>query len=269
MMGMPKKKNVQLFWIAPSFVRFGSFEFMLNERKEGNINDKEVEIMSKLLDFLINNHYKEIKSKGKEKIIEFYKEIVKRTAKLVALWQCYGFCHGVLNTDNMSIIGLTIDYGPYGFLDYYNAGHICNHSDTGGRYSYENQPMICKWNLARLAEALSVLHPLEDLMGILKNEYDKAYQGFYLGKMREKLGLFALEKNEDEELMKSFFDILNLSKLDFTNCFRKLADFDEFNEEKGYLNKFAKSLCDLAPQEDIFNDFFKTPITEQQLLEVG
>ena len=78
---------------------------------------------------------------------------------MVALWQCYGFCHGVLNTDNMSMLGLTIDYGPYGFMDQFDPKHICNHSDNEGRYRYEAQPEICKWNLGKLAEALDPILP--------------------------------------------------------------------------------------------------------------
>ncbi len=80
-----------------------------------------------------------------------FEEIVSRTAKTVALWQCYGFCHGVLNTDNISILGLTIDYGPYAFMEHFDPAYICNHSDHEGRYRYEAQPEICHWNLEMLA----------------------------------------------------------------------------------------------------------------------
>lgn len=91
--------------------------------------------------------------------IAVFLEIIKRTAETVALWQCYGFCHGVLNTDNMSILGLTIDYGPFGFMEYFDKKHICNHSDQEGRYCYQNQPKMCKWNLMRLSAALNVVLP--------------------------------------------------------------------------------------------------------------
>ena len=97
-----------------------------------------------LLNYLIKNHFPEIQKQNdngspiEECYVELYKEVVRRTAKLVALWQCYGFCHGVLNTDNMSILGLTIDYGPFGWVEHFNKNHTCNHSDSNGRYSYEN-----------------------------------------------------------------------------------------------------------------------------------
>ena len=91
-----------------------------------------------------------------------YDEVVERTAKLAAKWQLYGFCHGVLNTDNMSILGLTIDYGPYGFMEHFDPKHICNHSDLDrGRYKYRDQPEICLWNLIKLAEAMYPLMNLE------------------------------------------------------------------------------------------------------------
>lgn len=102
------------------------------------------ELLIPLLDYLIKYHFPEIKKMqengaiNEECYIELYKEVVNRTAKLAALWQCYGFCHGVLNTDNLSILGLTIDFGPFGWIEHFDKGHVCNHSDTSGRYSYEN-----------------------------------------------------------------------------------------------------------------------------------
>ena len=108
-----------------------------------------------------------------------YEEIVKSTAKMVALWQCYGFCHGVLNTDNMSMMGLTIDYGPYGFLEHYDPKFICNHSDDQGRYRYEAQPEICKWNLGKLAEALDPVLNLDEAKAFLDENYWVFYNEVY------------------------------------------------------------------------------------------
>ena len=271
--GHPRdEKCAVILRISPSFVRFGSFEFMIGERNNKKVNEKEVEMMNKLLDFLLKHHYSQIKTESKPRNIvvsEFYKEVVTRTARLVALWQCYGFCHGVLNTDNMSILGLTMDYGPFGFLDYCDLSHICNHSDHSGRYSFENQPLICKWNLMRLAEALSILVPFEELKDILKVEYEKNYDDAYYRRMRQKLGLFSLEKKEDVQMIKDFIELMNETKLDFTNAFRRLADFDEFNDSEEYILKFSNFLCELSPSEDIFLDFHRIPITEQQLIEVS
>ena len=118
-----------------------------------------------------------------------YEEIVKSTAKMVALWQCYGFCHGVLNTDNMSMMGLTIDYGPYGFLEHYDPKFICNHSDDQGRYRYEAQPEICKWNLGKLAEALDPVLNLNEAKAFLDKNYWVFYNEVYQTRLAEKLGL--------------------------------------------------------------------------------
>lgn len=118
-----------------------------------------------------------------------FEEIVQRTAKMVALWQCVGFCHGVLNTDNLSVLGLTIDYGPYGFLEHYDPKHICNHSDKDGRYRYEAQPDICKWNLLRLAEALDPVLPLATSKAFVAENYQKLYDEVYKARLAEKLGL--------------------------------------------------------------------------------
>ena len=100
-----------------------------------------------------------------------FAEVVNRTAKMVALWQCHGFCHGVLNTDNMSVLGLTIDYGPYAFLDHFNPNFISNASDKQGRYRYEAQPSICRWNLIKFAEALDPIVPLKGSLDYIKANY--------------------------------------------------------------------------------------------------
>lgn len=271
--GHPRKeKCAVVLRVSPSFIRFGSFEFGLSRRIKGKTDEKETEMMNNLVDFLFKYHYKDmVKSETesrKDLIVKLYKEIVIRTANLAALWQCFGFCHGVLNTDNMSVLGLTIDYGPFGFLDYFDEEHICNHSDKSGRYAYKNQPFICKWNLARLAEALSILAPKEEMFVALEEEYEKNYEKFYFRKMQEKVGLFHKEFKDDKDLIQDFMALLNLTKLDFTNAFRKLADFNELNESEEYIESFSKDLMDLAPPYEIFIDFYKIPITEQQLNEV-
>lgn len=106
-----------------------------------------------------------------------FEKIVKETAILASLWQCYGFCHGVLNTDNMSILGLTIDYGPFAWLEHYDPDFICNHSDMDrGRYRYRAQPGICKWNLTKLAEALHPLVDLEVSTAYIQEHFDLIYR---------------------------------------------------------------------------------------------
>lgn len=138
------------------------------------------------------------KSQDEEKYAAFFEEIVKRTASLVAQWQCVGWCHGVLNTDNMSIVGVTIDYGPYGFMDRYDPNFICNGSDDSGRYSYKQQPSICKWNCGKLAEALIPVLPLERSRSIL-NKFDQEYERVYSNKMQLKVfsNVFIFKLNEN------------------------------------------------------------------------
>lgn len=126
--------------VAPTFMRFGSFEIFTPKdsytHRQGPSFGKKKEMMPHMLDYVIDNFYKEFASE-KDKYMLLFKQIVIRTIKMVSHWQAVGFCHGVMNTDNMSILGLTIDYGPYGFVEHFDPKHICNHSDSEGRYRYE------------------------------------------------------------------------------------------------------------------------------------
>ena len=125
---------------------------------------------------------------AEDKYARFFREVVERTAKLIAQWQAVGWAHGVMNTDNMSILGLTLDYGPYGFMDDYDAGFICNHSDHNGRYAFNQQPYIGLWNLSCLAQALLPLAEKEALKAGLET-YQPLFEQEYLKLMRTKFGL--------------------------------------------------------------------------------
>ncbi|GAB6032345.1 hypothetical protein CHUAL_010982 [Chamberlinius hualienensis] len=247
--------------VAPSFIRFGSFEiFKKLEPLTGRVGPSvgRVDILQQLLDYVISKFYQEIyetfNDENKEQMYaEFYKVIVKRTARLVSQWQSVGFCHGVLNTDNMSILGLTIDYGPFGFMDYFNPEYICNASDDGGRYSYLNQPNICEWNLHKLAEALEPVLPLTISEEILKNTFSAEFNVNYLNVMRKKLGL-TKTLDEDRELVTEFLTTMETTGADFTNSFRILSKLslpgcDKFEESiedvKNTLVGFSCSSNDL------------------------
>ena len=145
--------------LAPSFVRFGHFEYF---HHRGLHDDVRL-----LADHVIEGHFPHLAALP-DRHAAWFGEIVARTADLMAAWQAAGFAHGVMNTDNMSILGLTIDYGPFGFLDAYDPGFICNHSDEGGRYAFERQPAIALWNLQALAAALTSLVPVETLRAALE-----------------------------------------------------------------------------------------------------
>ena len=147
----------------------------------------------------------------------------------MAAWQSVGFCHGVLNTDNMSALGLTIDYGPFGFLDAYDRRHICNHSDDAGRYAYNEQPYVVHWNLSRLASCLLPLVSESALIDELER-FPEAFQTAYLNKMRAKLGL-QTEQKSDDELVADMFNALQSRKVDFTLFFRRLADVGNVHGE--------------------------------------
>ncbi|KAL8622008.1 hypothetical protein ACOMHN_035536 [Nucella lapillus] len=181
--------------IAQTFVRFGSFEIF---KPEDELTGREgpsvgrADMLKQLLDYTASTFYPEIwshhESGDKEEMyVDMFREIVRRTAHLVAEWQCVGWCHGVLNTDNMSILGLTIDYGPFGFMDKYNPQFICNASDDGGRYTYEKQPEICKWNCGKLAEAIQGAVSLDKTRPVLEEIFDPEFSRRYTSKMRRKV----------------------------------------------------------------------------------
>ena len=149
---------------------------------------------------------------------------VARTADLIAQWQAVGFCHGVMNTDNMSLLGLTLDYGPYGFLDHFDAGHICNHSDHAGRYSYGNQPEIGLFNLNCLAQALLPMLDRDEAIAALKR-YQGLFEAALEDAFRAKLGLTTVQP-DDWDLMIALFDQMQASATDWTRFWRSLAQFD-------------------------------------------
>ncbi|KAM4615563.1 selenoprotein O2 [Polymixia lowei] len=224
---VPERCSVVLR-VAPSFIRFGSFEIFLGRDEFSGLQGPSAgrhDIRAQLLDYVVETFYPHIQhrhSKRKDRNTAFFKEVAERTARLVAQWQSAGFCHGVLNTDNMSILGLTLDYGPFGFMDRFDPDFISNASDRRGRYSYRAQPAVCRWNLARLAEALgSELHAAE--AGVTLDEFMSTYEAFYLANMRRKLGLLREEEAEDRELVSDLLQLMHNTGADFTNTFRLLS----------------------------------------------
>ncbi|HEU4852537.1 MAG TPA: YdiU family protein [Telluria sp.] len=200
--------------MAPSFVRFGSFEhwFYRNQFDELRV----------LADYVIDTFYKELRETPNP-YAALLKEVTRRTAHLVAQWQAVGFMHGVLNTDNMSILGLTLDYGPFGFMEAFDSGHICNHTDQQGRYSYANQPQIGHWNCYALGQALlPLVGSVEETEAALGD-----YQAEFAMKIDEllhaKTGLATLEDG-DRDLLDGLFGVLQNSHVDFTQFFRKLGN---------------------------------------------
>jgi uncharacterized protein YdiU (UPF0061 family) len=200
--------------LAPSHVRFGSFEVFYYRQQH--------EHLRLLADHVIDAFFPWLHG-ATDGYQRFLVEVVERTARLIARWQAVGFSHGVMNTDNMSILGLTLDYGPFGFMERFDYGYICNHSDTQGRYSYGNQPHIGIWNLACLAQALTPLIPVEQCNAALQR-YEPTYVEEYSALMRAKLGLTTAEP-EDPQLVLALLEIMGKSGADYTILFRSLGQF--------------------------------------------
>lgn len=175
---------------------------------------------------------------------EFFKEVISKTAELVALWQSVGFTHGVLNTDNMSIMGLTIDYGPFGFLEYYDNNYIPNGSDNSGRYSYEKQPEICKWNLIKLSEVLSPLLEFNISAELIK-EYDNIYQQKYDHLLFQKFGFI-----EYKSLSTTSTNSASTSATFTISGVNALSNCNDYTRDKQLINEFydimAKTFCDFT-----------------------
>jgi uncharacterized protein YdiU (UPF0061 family) len=201
--------------MAPTFVRFGSFELFASRRQDANVRI--------LADYVIDRFFPEIGA-GADRYAQFFAAVVGRTAQLMAAWQSVGFAHGVMNTDNFSIIGLTLDYGPFGFLDAYEPGFICNHTDVGGRYAFDAQPAIGLWNCGALAGALLTLVAKDELEAVLAT-YESIYRTAYLARLRAKLGLLTQEAH-DALLVADLFTLMAEGRVDFTRFFRALCDID-------------------------------------------
>jgi len=202
--------------VAPSFLRFGNFQI--------HAAHEETEILGKLLDFTIQKHFSGISKP------DSFMELCRKTALLMTDWMRLGFVHGVMNTDNMSVLGLTIDYGPYGWLEGYDPMWTPNTTDAEGRrYAYGNQPHIALWNLARLAEALLPIVEKDALEAGLKL-YGDVYQDAMTRALAQKLGLSSLE--EDDGLIQDLFKVYSETETDFTIFFRNLARVERPEDEE-------------------------------------
>ncbi len=200
--------------LAPSFVRFGSFEVFYYRN--------QVEPIKQLADYVIERYYPDLKNLA-DPYPEFLRQVALRTAELMAQWQAVGFSHGVMNTDNMSILGLTLDYGPFGFLDAFDPGYVCNHSDTGGRYAFDQQPDVAAWNITKLAQALVPLMSVETASQAI-GEYPQVFGKAYLERMAAKFGLPA--GGETAGLVMDALQLLAQNRVDYTIFLRRLCDFD-------------------------------------------
>jgi serine/tyrosine/threonine adenylyltransferase len=231
--------------VAQSHIRFGSFEHFHYR--------KQPEAIKNLADYIIQRNFPEwIDAENKYYLM--LENCVLKTAKMIAQWQSVGFNHGVMNTDNMSVIGDTIDYGPFGFLDNYDPEHICNHSDSNGRYAFKNQPSVGLWNLNALATSLTSLISNEDLIRALK-QYEPEFLKQYRTIMASKIGLEEYQ-SEDETLINQLLELLQSNTVDYSIFFRSLSQYcednqslrDHFLDRQGFDNWGEKYLQRLQQQ---------------------
>lgn len=207
--------------VASSFLRFGHFEHFAHTAADPAA-------LRKLVDAVIHRYFPECRDTN-EPLFAWLAEVARRTARLMAQWQAVGFCHGVMNTDNLSILGLTIDYGPFGFLDGFDPAHICNHSDHQGRYAYARQPGVAWWNLHALSQAIVPLidgapeqaaETLSDAIEPFKEEFGSSIQRA----LRAKLGL-GQEQDDDMALIDDLLRLMAKERTDYTIAMRRLSEF--------------------------------------------
>lgn len=221
------ESGAMLMRIAESHIRFGHFEHFYYRR--------DIDSVRTLVDYTIRHHWPHLQHEADGYAL-WFNDVVARTARMIARWQTVGFAHGVMNTDNMSILGLTLDYGPFGFLDDYQPAFICNHSDHQGRYRFDNQPAVGLWNLQCLAQALSPLIAVDTLNAALD-----AYQGIlfreYGQRMRQKLGLFS-EESGDNDLLNGLYALMEREGSDFTRTFRLLSETEQHSPASPLRDEF-------------------------------
>jgi uncharacterized protein YdiU (UPF0061 family) len=225
--------------VASSHIRVGTFQYIAATQ---NADD-----LKTLFNYTIDRHYPEIKD-SKTKALDLLNLLMKKQCELVINWMRVGFIHGVMNTDNMTVSGETIDYGPCAFMDQYHPQTVFSSIDQNGRYSYNNQPRITKWNLARFAECIIPLIDQDEQKAIsiateTINNFEKLYEEKWLNMMRDKLGLFG-EDGDDKHLIFELLTWMENNKADFANTFCNLMDIqsikDPIYQNQEYLNWTAK-----------------------------
>jgi serine/tyrosine/threonine adenylyltransferase len=202
--------------VAPSFIRFGNFEILAAR--------DDLALLAQLVDFTIDRDFPHLSGDVSDKRAAWFAEVGERTARMIVEWMRVGFVHGVMNTDNMSILGLTIDYGPYGWLDNFDPQWTPNTTDAAGRrYRYAQQPAIAQWNLIRLAEAVLPVFGSEEPLQAGLERFASVYADAYSGMNRAKFGLVERHKGDDE-LLREGYALLYNADVDYTRFFRALGD---------------------------------------------
>lgn len=226
-----QERAAKMIRVCQSHLRFGHFEYFYHSKQLQKLQD--------LFDYCFKYHFVDC-SNAESPYLAMLEKIVEDTAKLIAKWQAFGFNHGVMNTDNMSIHGITFDYGPYAFLDDFEPGFICNHSDPQGRYSFDSQPGIGLWNLNALAQAFTPHLEVEQIKQVL-NRYEASLLTEYSTLMHNKLGLVpsAVDSEVNSQLINTWLDMLAVEKKDYTATFRQLCRFDILDDNQYLGDQFV------------------------------
>lgn len=228
--------------VAPSFLRFGNFQIFAARKDFVNLK--------RITEYTIQHHFPEIKSNGKESYIEFFRKVLDKSLRMVIDWQRVGFVHGVMNTDNMSILGLTIDYGPYGWLEPFDNNWTPNTTDrTNRRYRFGNQPSVVLWNLYQLANAL---HPIiEDTAALesILHEFQQKFENQFLDMMTNKLGL-EKKMEEDSKLIENLFSNFEKAETDYTIFFRLLSNIEKNDTKEVSFTKIQDSFYNPSEMSD-------------------
>lgn len=204
--------------VSPSFIRFGNFELPASRG--------DTKLLEQLVQFCIDRDFPHLRDRGESKIADWFTEVCESTATLIAHWMRVGFVHGVMNTDNMSILGLTIDYGPYGWLENFDPDWTPNTTDAQGRrYAYGKQPKIAQWNLGRLAGSIAALLPDHEVLHVGLNRYGEVFNATHRAMNSAKFG-FSDANESDTVLVQDLFLLMQKTQIDMTLFFRKLADID-------------------------------------------
>ncbi len=228
--------------MSPSWIRIGTFEFFAN-------TDNSKDNLTQLADYVIKNTYPHLENENNKYEKMFY-ALVDSSAELLAKWQTYGFMHGVMNTDNFSMAGLTIDYGPFAFMDYFDKNCICNHTDSEGRYSYNNQPYVARWNLMVLAQALSEIANLEKMQDYL-HAFLPQHENVYLQMMNKRIGLNPNNSgNNNLDLIVELLGALQSAQMDYNVFFHRLTNLESFDD--------ISSITDIAVFRQSIEDWFES-----------
>lgn len=233
--GRPRpEQTAVVLRLARSWFRIGSLEILTYSG--------EAELLRQLVDFIIAEYFPDVDATNPGKYVAFFQEVVRETAAMIALWQSVGFTHGVCNTDNFSLLSITIDYGPFGFLDAYDPKFVPNTSDDERRYAYENQPDVGAFNLEKLRLALMPLWTEYEipLSQKILMSYGEHYRSKFMEMFRKKLGLETNQGEEDENLVAVLLRIMSETKADFTMTFRELSEvgLDELRTSEQIGEKF-------------------------------